>query len=189
MTLPNWQPPEKRIPSDTYLGERDKAVLHQRVGSALNEWEILESALARIFGHLVESKSMAALRAYGTIIAGRREALDAAAIELFRGKPDPGMADLYEFFNAYSAASQYRNNIAHGICYGRVYSGGKAVPTTWFLYPPHYNTRKRKDGIHEAAAAYIYNATDIAHCEERFKQLSVVADGLEGYLRKAYPIS
>jgi len=49
MTLPNWQPPQKKIPSESYLGERDKDALHVRVGSAINEWEILESALARIF--------------------------------------------------------------------------------------------------------------------------------------------
>jgi hypothetical protein len=188
MTLPNWQPPQKKIPSESYLGERDKDALHVRVGSAINEWEILESALARIFAHMVESRSMAAVRAYGTITAGRREALDVAAIEFFRGKPDPMMADFYELFSAYAAAAQYRNNIAHGICYGRVYVGGKA-PTTWFLYPPQYNTKKRNEGINDDAAAYIYNADDILHCETRFKRLSEAAGVLENYLRKTYPIS
>jgi hypothetical protein len=189
MTLPVWQPPVKNLPSETYLGERDKAALHQAVGSALDEWENLESALARLFGHMVESKSGAALRAYGTIISGRKEALEAAAIEFFRDKipPDPTMADFFELFTAYGSASQYRNNIAHGICYGRVYVRGKA-PTTWFLYPPFYNTRRRKKSFRDEAAEYIYQAADLARCEERFSQLSAAANGLEDYLRKIYPL-
>jgi hypothetical protein len=187
MTLPNWQPPEKKIPSELYLGEREKDALHTRVGSAIDEWETLESALARIFAHLVQSESLAAVRAYGT--SGRKEALEVAAIEFFRGKSDPMMADFYELFSAYGAAAQYRNNIAHGICYGRVYLGGKGAPATWFLYPPHYNTRKRREGIKEADASYIYNAADILHCETRFKQLSDAANVLEDYLRKTYPLS
>lgn len=187
MELQDWHPPEKKLPSERYLGERAKSILHERVGSALNEWEILESALARIFGYMVQSKSMAALRAYGTIIAGRKEALEVAAIEFFRDKPDPMMAEIHELINAYGAAQPYRNNIAHGICYGRLYTISP-VPTTWFLYPPYYNTRKRKEGINDALAAYIYNAADILHCEKRFIQLSEQANRLEEELRRVYPL-
>lgn len=186
MALPNWTPPQKKLPSETYLGEREKSILHERVGSAINEWEILESALARIFGQLVESRSTAALRAYGAI-ANRRVALKVAAEEFFRNKSDPRREEVLELFGACEAAAEYRNNVAHGICYGRVYVGGKGAPTTWFLYPPFYNTRKRKDSIQDAAAAYIYNASDILHCEARFKQLSAVATDFEQYLRKTYP--
>jgi len=186
MTLPSWTPPEKILPSETYLGERDKSVLHERVGSAINEWEILESILAEIFRLLVESKSMAAARAYGAM-APRHEALRVAAIEFFRDKPnDPKRDEFFNLFKAYNAAAEYRNNIAHGICYGWLYIGGKAPPTTWFLCPPNYNTRKRKNDVRDAA--YIYNASDILNCEERFKQLSAVAVELELYLRNTYPL-
>ena len=62
------------------------------------------------------------------------------------------------------------------------------MPPNWFLYPPHYNTRKRKNGIDDASADYIYKASDILHCEVRFKQLSIEATELESYLRKTYPL-
>jgi hypothetical protein len=158
------------------------------VGSALDEWENVESGLARIFGLLVESSSVAALRAYGTITSasGRKEALEYAAIAFFCAKPDPMTADYYSLFNAYSSAAQFRNNIAHGICYGYIYFKGVTSEPGWFLFPPQYNTRKRKsaDAI---GSAYIYKVYDIEHCKERFSQLCVESNILEEYLRVTFP--
>lgn len=187
MTLPIWNPPTKILPSDTYLGETSKTILHEAVGSALNEWELVELILAAIFGLLVEFRSGGALRAYGTILnqKTRKEALETAAIEFFRGKPDPMMADFYALFNAYGDTIKYRNNIAHGICYGQV-SVGK-TPTTWFLYPPQYNTNRRS-GPNNKDLNYIYKAADILHCKDRFSQLASAAIALETYLRKTYPL-
>ena len=189
MVLPVWSPPVKIIPSSTHHGEVTKNRLHTAVGAALNEWEIVESILANIFGHLVESQSAAASRAYGTIMAGsaRKEALEAATIEFFRGKPDPMMADFYSLFNAYSSAAQYRNNIAHGICYCRISTGGGDDNSGWFLYPPQYNTRRRS-GVDNLNSNYIYKARDINHCRDRFVQLGLEASELENYLRVAYPL-
>jgi hypothetical protein len=47
------------------------------VGKALSQWERAEDGFAILFEILVESKSEAAIRAYGSITnsAGRREAL------------------------------------------------------------------------------------------------------------------
>jgi hypothetical protein len=188
MTLPDWKPPVKKLPSEKYLGEREKSTLHERVGSAINEWENLESILAEIFRLLVESKSMAAARAYGAI-APRYEALKIAAIEFFRHRPNDLKRDEFlKLFRAYNAAAEYRNNVAHGICYGWLYIGGKgAAAATWFLCPPNYNTRMRQNDIRDAK--YIYNASDILQCEARFKQLSAVAINLDTYLRRTYPLS
>lgn len=190
LTLPIWNPPIKVIPSPGHLGEPNKDILHLAVGRALNEWELVESFLALIFGHLVESRSPAARRAYGTLIAGtaRKDVLEAAAIEFFRGKADPMMADYYSLFNAYSTSAQYRNNIAHGICYANVSSGGHPpFDFGWFLYPPLYNTRRRS-GIASAEAVYIYKRSDVDHCTLRFSQLASEANDLEEYLRTTYPL-
>jgi hypothetical protein len=189
MALPIWNPPNKIVPSETYLGEPTKDSLHMAVGSALDEWENVESVLARIFGLLVQSRSVAALRAYGTITSasGRKEALKQAAVAFFYGKPDPMMADYYSLFNAYASAAQFRNNIAHGISYGYVYFKGVTSEPGWFLFPPQYNTRKRKsaDAI---GSAYIYKVFDIEHCKERFSQLYGESNFLEEYLRDTYPL-
>jgi hypothetical protein len=54
------------------------------VGRALTQWEVIESVLGWLFGHLVESDSHAAQRAYGVIsnTGGKRNALENAA-EIF----------------------------------------------------------------------------------------------------------
>jgi hypothetical protein len=188
MGLPLWHPPKRAVPSESYLGERDKDILHTAVGRALNEWELVESSLSLIFGHFVESKSPAARRSYGTIISAvaRNAALEAAAIEFFREKEDESRADLFALIKAHLKAAQYRNNIAHGICYGWLYIGGRQSSPGWFLCPPNYNTRK--NDVPAAGAAYIYKAADIDHCKKRFEQLATEATDLDGYLRKKYPL-
>jgi hypothetical protein len=177
------------VPSETYLGEPTKDSLHMAVGAALDEWENVESGLARIFGLLVESKSIAALRAYGTITSGpgRKEALKQAAMIFFRGKSDTMEDDYYSLFNEYSKAAGYRNNIAHGICYGHIFFKGVTTEPGWFLFPPQYNTRKRSSAD-AAGASYIYKVSDIDSCKTRFSHLSAESDTLENHLRNAYPI-
>ena len=61
----------------------------------------------------------------------------------FRGKSDTMEDDYYSLFNEYSKAAGYRNNIAHGICYGHIFFNGVTTEPGWFLFPPQYNTRKR----------------------------------------------
>jgi hypothetical protein len=101
------------------------------------------------------------------------------------------MADVYALVTANDTAAQYRNNIVHGVCYGKLYiSGEKTELANWFLFPPHHNTRRRKGGgIDDKSADYIYNAADIEHCELRFKQLTEEAAALYDYLSKVYPLS
>jgi hypothetical protein len=125
MSLPIWNEPKRIVPSPAYLGEINKDVIHLAAGKALNEWENLEQILSWIFRHLVESRSIAASRAYGTLIAGtaRRDALGAATWEFFRAKGDPVMLDFVELYQTYTNSAQYRNNIAHGICYATISTG------------------------------------------------------------------
>jgi hypothetical protein len=189
MPLASWHPPTKRLPSDTYRGEATKEPLHLAVGRALNQWECLESALAEIFRLMVDSRSMAAARAYGTISSaiGRRDALKAAASEFFRNKSDPCTDDFGKLFKAHESAAKYRNNIAHGICYGIV-DVGKG-PIYWFLCPPQYNTKKNErlnsNRIFQGSD-YVYKASDILNCENRFEELCEEPNRLGVYLRTTY---
>jgi len=103
------------------------------------------------------------------------------------------MADFYALFRAHEDASNHRNNIAHGICYGTVVIGGPTpTPINWFLCPPQYNTKKNKlisgAGLY-AGSGYIYNTSDILRCKQRFEELSKEASHLEAYLRNIYPLS
>lgn len=189
MTLANWSTPTKELPSEKYRGETDKDRIHLAVGRALNEWETLESSLALIFGHLVEARSAAAQRAYGTLTAGslRQKALEAAATVFFEKRPDAKREDFFKLFKEYTNAAQFRANLAHGICYAIIAAGGGGYDSGWFLYPPQYNTRRRKN-IYPEGASYIYKASDIEHCMMRFSQLLTEANELEAYLRTTHPL-
>ena len=190
MTLPIWHPPSRTLPSDKYRGEPTKDGIHMAVGSALSEWEHLETFLAQIFGHLAESHSIAPQRAYGTILSaqGRRAALDAATEEFFRSRPhNPIQSELENLFEQYAKASTYRANIAHGICYSYNFLDPKNPHNWgWFLCPPVYSTRKT--GLDFFSSTYFYKINDISHCEKRFDTLRNEAIRLSNTIATTYPL-
>jgi hypothetical protein len=89
MALPTWNPPARIESSPAHRGETTKEAIFVAVISALSEWERLETPMADLFSHLIETSSRAARRAYGTIqgAEGRRHALEAAATIFFRSRP------------------------------------------------------------------------------------------------------
>jgi hypothetical protein len=183
MVLPIWNPPVSKW-VDGMHGEDSKDLLYIAVGQALNEWERLESTLAFLFGRLCESHSIAARRAYGTMMSGRgrKDALEAATIEFFRDRGDAMMDDFFKLLNAYSKASEYRNHLAHGICNAIVSS---ADHSGWFLCRPQYVMKGDRQGI--TGADYVYRASHIGQCYVRFGQLADEAGSLDSYLAKSYP--
>ena len=147
MALPQWHPPAKLTNADINpgTGELTKEPLHAAVGSALDSWEKLEIFLAHLFDTLVEAKTAAAMRAYGTIqgAEGRRQAIEAAASSFFRFRPDPLIADVFTLTKAYRSAATYRNNIAHGITISMtsevsISNRANAIPLgeRYYLAPP-----------------------------------------------------
>jgi hypothetical protein len=194
MALPQWHPPAKLTNADINpgTGELTKEPLHAAVGSALDSWEKLEVFLAHLFDTLVEARTAAAMRAYGTIqgTQGRRQAIEAAASSFFRFPSDPLIVDIFTLANAYFSASTYRNNIAHGITISMTSEvNGLPIGERHYLVPPPYNTRKwplvwtRAGDIRILEIAYVYRAKDIKHCEVRFEQLATEAEFLTQELK------
>jgi hypothetical protein len=174
-----------------------KEPLHAAVGSALTSWEKLEIFLAHLFDALVEARSGAAFRAYGTIqgAEGRRRAIEAAASGFFRFRPDPLLADIFTLTGAYSNAATYRNNIAHGITISmRNEVNEIPLEERYYLGPPVYSTRRWPLGwtpdspIKISEIGYIYRARDINHYELRFEQLTTEATLLTDELKETYPV-
>src|SRR5437660_1069430 len=147
MAIPEWHPPARLTRNDFHSGsgELTKEPLHAAVGSALTSWEKLEIFLAHLFDALVEARSGAAFRAYGTIqgAEGRRRAIEAAASSFFRFRPDTLLADIFTLTGAYSNAATFRNNIAHGITISmRTEVNEIPLEERYYLGPPVYSTRR-----------------------------------------------
>jgi hypothetical protein len=148
MALPEWHPPAK-LSFDSLFpgsGEATPEEIFVAVGSALYHWEKMEVALAHLFHALIEARSGAAFRAYGSIqgIEGRRRAIEAAASSFFRFRSDPLLAQVFALTNAYASAASYRNNIAHGVTalFAVTMEDGEKGNSSWYLTPPSYATRR-----------------------------------------------
>lgn len=124
----------KVVPEDRTLRK-----IHYAVGKALSSWEMVELTMARLFGVLVESQSVAALRSYGSIISarGRRQALEAAGTVYFwKNNLEHFLDDFITICGHYEGASWRRNNIAHGVAGIVIDPAG--IILGCFLIPPPY---------------------------------------------------
>ena len=139
--------------SKSMAGDPFASVIQLGVGHALTNWEHLENSVAVLFSLFTESGSIAAIRAYGTIIGARaRHAAVSEAMDVFfdirkqQHKKDRSIYDtLVSHKNAatillanYLSASKRRNDIAHGVCWEL--SVVKSDTRSWFLVPPTYNS-------------------------------------------------
>jgi hypothetical protein len=71
-----WRDPQLWVRGQkTKVGASSKKLIHMAVGHAHSNWESVEGAAASLFGQLVDSTSVAATRAYGTIIGALRPPL------------------------------------------------------------------------------------------------------------------
>ena len=137
-------------------------LIHVGVGHALSNWEHVEAAAAMLFSHFVNSTSIAALRAYGTINGTRaREAALKQAAETFFAlrkhayKKDRKVYDDLKIaekctsilIHNYGAASGRRNDIAHGIAWEL--SAKEQDEQAWYLVAPNYNSPKTKNWIED----------------------------------------
>ena len=69
-----WKAPK---PSDT--GDANEAVIWMAVGRALSKWEAIEEHMAGLFEALTQTHSLAARRAYGSLVGGMNDMLLSAA--------------------------------------------------------------------------------------------------------------
>ena len=169
MSLPevSWKLPD-RYDDPKFWVRGDKAkngaqsdkLIHLGVGHALSNWEHVESSIAMLFSFLVESHSIAGIRAYGTINGSRgREAALRQASDAFFSLRKTGHRQeriVYEEINKfekttnslihnYGLASARRADIAHGISYNIITK--KDDKDAWFLVVPNYQSVKTKNWI------------------------------------------
>ncbi len=188
-------PPHKQFwerPTRSPKGDESSCTIYMAVGITLSKWEVLETYFATTFQYLVESKSNAALRAYGAMASAkaRRDALDAAAEAFFYLHQVPKVeSDRFnKLMNHFYLASSRRNEIAHGVL-------AAVTDIGCYLTPPDYNTNKTKiekeiwEGDIFAALGldYAYTSNDINHFKDRFTVLGNASLEYLVELQKQYP--
>lgn len=190
-----WERPKAR----PAIGDADLTGIYTAVGSALSQWEMLETAMANIYWRLNGGASAgAAYRAYGLLnnINGRKDAAEAAADVFFLerggkegGEKPPLRSALDKLLKNYAGASGRRNDIAHGLAVEYF------TPSAWFgcfLVPPPYSSRKRSlTGLTNSGdpledTAYAYTAAIIEGFGAMFGDLMLTLNRYDQALQEAY---
>lgn len=198
MTISKWEHTALIQPAPNHRGAATPEEIYVEVGRALHSWEHAESALARLFQVFCESQSVAACRAYGVIEGPfvRAQTLQLAA-ETFFSVPSRAdeldKADLKALRTAYSDASRYRNNIAHGMTVGfRLREDGAFLG--YFLTPPSYASKK-VGNLNTSGSLpwfltynYYYTASNIMHYTNRFEEILKEAVRLAHHLNDKHGI-
>jgi len=175
-----WERPPLRE-----AGEPNADPIYLAVGKALSQWERAEEGFAILFQILIETRSEAATRAYGSITnsAGRRQALRSAAEVTFTEKSivEADREEFKDLLAHFERASSRRDDIAHGIVMHESVSGedGKLVqPAGWLLLVPDYNTSRTFAFPQETGdvfwyrGKYRYNGLDVMIFRQKFKLLT-----------------
>jgi hypothetical protein len=171
------------VPRD--FGDPDAEEIYRNVGYSLSQWEFADQALADLFLAFAFSGNVGtaqaynvARRAYGSIAgnAGRRNAVLAAAEAFFLDawQKKPVRQSIINIVNAVQWASNRRDDIAHGIVWGKIRTDGKDFGA--FHMPPEYNTGRthafpQSGTFAFSTAKYRYVAADIATFGDKFGEL------------------
>jgi hypothetical protein len=157
-------------------GDSDASSIYHAVGLALSQWEGVEGALAQLYMNIINSKSRAAVVAYGTIASGSgRVGMIMAAAEIESSTIDNiFLSDLKTLLDTHiGKLSGRRNEIAHGQV--AEFTGG-GIRQGHYLVPPLYNTRKQRSPRTAVQIAefpfnrfmYAYTATQIDQYADHF---------------------
>lgn len=152
MELPPWLKDSPHRPPNDTVGENSADPLHLSVGRLLHTWEIAEQSLAVLFMVLTESRSGAAIRAFGAVIgSGTRCDMIDAAIEIFSLRPDREFDESSAYFITKTARrlAGLRNLVAHssvvndnGDSFQIQQSYYDDANLKLFVSPAIYNTKK-----------------------------------------------
>ena len=183
----SFKPPKRMLPSADYPGESSTAPIHQAVGRALSSWEHAESAWAKAFQLFCEARSLAAVRAFGTIesVASKSYALRFAALEFFAARAPADAKLTKALLNVYSKASEFRNQIAHGMALQPHAHG-------YFLCPASYAAKQRRTRLAYPSeqwglgADYFYRAQEIDLFRDHFQNILSAVMSLVMYLNEKY---
>lgn len=185
----SFKQPDCVLPSPDYHGENSIAPIHQAVGRALSSWEHAESAWAKAFQLFCEARSLAAVRAFGTIesVASKNYALRYAALEFFSTRETSDAALTKTLLGIHLKASEFRNQIAHGMALQPQAYG-------YFLCPASYATKQRKTrpaypteawGL---GADYFYRGLEIDLFGDHFDDILSAVMSLVMYLNEKYSV-
>jgi hypothetical protein len=171
-----WHKPDRQPKGDETA---DK--LYQAVGYTLSRWEEMEVVYSNLFAALVESKSGAALRAYGSIGSayGRKQALkDAASVYFLHGREELAV-EFEDLAEAFGYAAARRNEIAHGVAVN--YAAHDVIGGGYYLIAAAYNTKRNDIGIDFGMVTYdpytwnqttyAYNSSQILEFSNRFERM------------------
>lgn len=184
-----FEKPGRVLPSPEFHGESSTAPIHQAVGRALSMWEHSESAWAKAFQLFCEARSLAAVRAYGTIesVASKNYALRFAAMEFFATREPADATLARNLFGIHAKASEFRNQIAHGMALQPHAQG-------YFLCPASYATKQRRArppypteqwGL---GADYFYRVKEIDLFTAHFEEILQGVMSLVMYLNEKYEV-
>lgn len=184
-----FKQPDRVLPSPEYHGEVSTDPIHQAVGRALSTWEHAQSAWAKAFQLFCETKSLAAVRAFGTVesVASKNYALRYAALEFFATREASDAALTKALLAVHSKSSEFRNQIAHGMALQPHAHG-------YFLCPASYATKQRKArpaypteqwGL---GADYFYRVQEIDLFCAHFEDILSAVMSLVMYLNEKYGV-
>lgn len=165
-----WHKPDRLLKGDETA---DK--LYQAIGYTLSRWEEMEVAYSNLFAALVESKSGAALRAYGSIGSahGRKQALiDAASIYFLHAREEM-VPEFEALADAFGLAAARRNEVAHGVAVN--YAASDVIGGGHYLIAAAYNTKRNDIGIDFGMVTYdpyTWNQTTYAYCSPQILEFS-----------------
>ena len=143
-------------------GVPTEKLIYMAVGHALSNWEHVEAAALMLFSHFVESNSIAASRAYGSIngVAAREAALRQASETFFMlrktaSKKERGVHGEVKIaeqcagvlIRNYGQASARRNDIAHGIAWEL--SSKPEKERSSLLVAPNYQSTRTANWIED----------------------------------------
>jgi hypothetical protein len=111
-------------PTSENRGDVQSATVHEAVGYALSNWELMEEKLAELYLALAGAPNDPVRRAFGSIESnsGRRKAIEAAA-EAYFGRyweDDEVRRAFRVLIKAVEWAAKRRDDIAHGIVLGQL---------------------------------------------------------------------
>ena len=147
-------------PSKSSMGAADEKLVFIGVGHALSRWEAVETSIHALFSTLVDSRTIASARAFGTILGQRNkaEAITAASQIYFEirkqlhkkdrqtvqwiGQAEDICSSLIENYNI---AARRRHDVAHGMAWNL--SKNPIEIPEWYLVAPLYNSLKNDDWI------------------------------------------
>lgn len=153
-------------------GNQHQEEIFTAVGQSLSAWAMIEYNISRIYGAILQTRSLAADRSLAALMAfgGRLDVVRAAlTVTLTKDGAQTEMRDTVKSFLATAQiASARRNEIAHGHVVGFPLGGGKF---DWFLVPQYISPTKHP--LPAGEPKYRFNSEIVLRYSDQFHYLAI----------------